>query len=128
MLVDSTTLADYLLDRFTWVVEGLQVYPERMLRNLEASFGLTFSGRVLLALVEAGLPRERAYELVQRNAMRAWDEELPLAELLAADADVTAVAVRGCARDGRSTSTTRSATPTSPSAGSRRASRRRTHA
>ena len=91
VLVDSTTLADYLLDRFTWVVEGLQVYPERMLRNLEASFGLTFSGRVLLALVEAGLPRERAYELVQRNAMRAWDEEVPLAELLAADADVTAV-------------------------------------
>ena len=91
VLVDSTTLADYLLDRFAWVVEGLQVYPERMLRNLEASFGLTFSGRVLLALVEAGLTRERAYELVQRNAMRAWDEEVPLAELLAADADVTAV-------------------------------------
>jgi adenylosuccinate lyase len=91
VLVDSTTLSDYLLDRFTWVVEGLQVYPERMLRNLESSFGLTFSGRVLLALVEAGLARERAYELVQRNAMRAWDEEVPLADLLAADGDVTAV-------------------------------------
>jgi adenylosuccinate lyase len=90
VLVDSTTLADYLLDRFTWVMEGLQVYPARMLRNLESSFGLTFSGRVLLALVESGLARERAYELVQRNALRAWDEELPLAELLAADADVTA--------------------------------------
>jgi adenylosuccinate lyase len=67
------------------------VYPERMLRNLESSFGLTFSGRVLLALVEAGLTRERAYELVQRNAMRAWDEEVPLADLLSADGDVTAV-------------------------------------
>jgi adenylosuccinate lyase len=90
VLVDSTTLCDYLLDRFTWVVEGMQVYPERMLRNLEGSFGLTFSGRVLLALVESGLSRERAYELVQRNAMRAWEEELPFAELLAADGDVSA--------------------------------------
>ncbi len=90
VLVDSTTLCDYLLDRFAWVVEGMQVYPERMLRNLEGSFGLTFSGRVLLALVETGLSRERAYELVQRNAMRAWADELPLADLLAADADVTA--------------------------------------
>jgi adenylosuccinate lyase len=88
VLVDSTTLADYLLDRFTWVMEGLEVHPARMLRNLESSFGLTFSGRVLLALVESGLSRERAYELVQRNALRAWDEELPLAELLADDADV----------------------------------------
>jgi adenylosuccinate lyase len=89
VLVDSTTLCDYLLDRFTWVVEGLQVHPQRMLRNLESSFGLTFSGRVLLALVESGLSRERAYELVQRNALRAWDEELPLAGLLADDEDVT---------------------------------------
>ena len=66
------------------------MHPARMLRNLESSFGLTFSGRVLLTLVESGLSRERAYELVQRNALRAWDEELPLADLLAADADVTA--------------------------------------
>jgi adenylosuccinate lyase len=91
VLVDSTTLADYLLDRFAWVVEGMQVYPARMLRNLQGSFGLTFSGRVLLALVEAGLARERAYELVQRSAMRAWEEELPLADLLAADPEVSAV-------------------------------------
>jgi adenylosuccinate lyase len=91
VLVDSTTLCDYLLERFAWVVEGMQVYPARMLRNLEDSFGLTFSGRVLLALVEAGLARERAYELVQRSAMRAWEEELPLADLLAADPEVSAV-------------------------------------
>jgi adenylosuccinate lyase len=91
VLVDSTTLADYLLDRFAWVVEGMQVYPARMLRNLQGSFGLTFSGRVLLALVEAGLARERAYELVQRSAMRAWEEELALADLLAADPEVSAV-------------------------------------
>jgi adenylosuccinate lyase len=91
VLADSTTLADYLLDRFAWVVEGLEVHPARMLRNLESSHGLTFSGRVLLALVEAGLSRERAYELVQRNALRAWDEEVPLATLLGADADVSAV-------------------------------------
>ena len=58
VLVDSTTLAHYLLDRFAWVVEGLEVYPERMRRNIDAAHGLTFSGSVLLALVEAGLTRE----------------------------------------------------------------------
>ena len=108
MLVDSTTLCDYLLDRFTWVVEGMQVYPERMLRNLEASFGLTFSGRVLLALVEAGLSRERAYELVQRNAMRAWDEELPLRDLLA-PTPTSAPRSPRTSSHARSTSTTRCA-------------------
>ena len=78
VLPDSTTLAHYLLDRFAWVMEGLEVYPERMRRNIDAAHGLTFSGGVLLALVEAGLAREAAYAIVQRNAMRAFDEELPL--------------------------------------------------
>jgi adenylosuccinate lyase len=85
VLADSTIALDYLLDRFTWVVEGLVVFPERMRRNIDASFGLTFSGRVLLALVEAGLSREAAYEAVQRCALRAWDEERPLRDVLAAD-------------------------------------------
>jgi adenylosuccinate lyase len=89
VLADSTIALDYVLDRFAWVMEGLEVSPERMRRNLDASFGLTFSGRVLLALVEAGLARERAYEIVQRNALRAWDEETPLRTLLEQDADVT---------------------------------------
>ena len=61
--------------------------PERMRRNLESSHGLFFSQRVLLALVESGLARDEAYRLVQRNAMRAWDEELDFRELVRADDD-----------------------------------------
>ena len=87
VLADSTTLLDYLLERFAWVVDGLVVSPERMRRNIDASFGLTFSGRALLALVDAGLSRERAYEIVQRDALQAWDQELPLRDLLEHDPD-----------------------------------------
>jgi adenylosuccinate lyase len=85
VMPDSTIALHYMLDRTLWLVEGLGVDPERMLRNLEASHGLVFSGRVLLKLVEAGLSREAAYEVVQRNALRAWDEETPLQTLLEAD-------------------------------------------
>ena len=91
VLTDSTTLAHYLLDRFAWVMEGLEVYPERMRRNIDAAHGLTFSGSVLLALVEAGLAREAAYAIVQRNALRAFDEELPLRELLEHDPEAAAL-------------------------------------
>jgi adenylosuccinate lyase len=72
---DAFLALDYMLDRFTWLVDGLVVRPERMRRNLDASHGLFFSQRVLLALVESGVARDDAYRLVQRNAMRAWDEE-----------------------------------------------------
>ncbi len=85
VMPDSTIAMHYMLDRMLWLVEGLGVDPERMLRNLEASHGLVFSGRVLLKLVEAGLSREAAYEVVQRNALRAWDEETPLRALLETD-------------------------------------------
>src|SRR5690348_2057082 len=81
---------DYMLDRFTWIVDGLVVYPERMLRNMAASHGLVFSHRLLLALVEHGLDRADAYRLVQRNAMRAWDEERDFEQLVRADADIAA--------------------------------------
>jgi adenylosuccinate lyase len=91
ILSDSTTLAHYLLDRFAWVIEGLEVYPERMRRNIDAAHGLTFSGSVLLALVEAGLAREEAYAIVQRNALRAFDEELPLRQLLEDDPEAAAL-------------------------------------
>jgi len=91
ILADSTILADYMLDRFAWVTEGLVVRPERMLANLDASHGLPFSGRVLLKLVEAGLSREAAYEIVQRNAMRAWETGEHLRDLIAADPDAAAV-------------------------------------
>jgi adenylosuccinate lyase len=91
VLPDSTIALDYMLDRFTWLVEGLVVHPDRMLRNMEASHGLVFSGRALLALVEAGMSREQAYEVVQRNALRAWEQELPFRDLLESDPDAAAL-------------------------------------
>jgi adenylosuccinate lyase len=82
---DAFLALDYMLDRFTWIVEGLVVHPERMRRNLDASHGLVFSHRLLLALVERGLQRDEAYRLVQAHAMTAWDEERDFRELVAAD-------------------------------------------
>ena len=87
---DSLMLAYYVLVKFRQVVEGLRVHPERMLRNLDASFGLVFSQPVLLALVESGMTRDDAYRVVQRNAMRSWQDERPFRELLAADPEVAA--------------------------------------
>jgi adenylosuccinate lyase len=89
VLPDSTIALDYMLDRARWLIEGLEVDAGRMLRNLEASHGLVFSGRVLLRLVESGMSREDAYAVVQRNALRAWDDEQPLRELLEADPDAS---------------------------------------
>jgi adenylosuccinate lyase len=88
VLPDAFLALDYMFDRFTWIMDGLVVYPDRMLRNLEASHGLVFSHRLLLALVETGLPRNDAYRLVQRNAMTAWDEERDFRALVEADADI----------------------------------------
>jgi adenylosuccinate lyase len=85
---DAFLALDYMLDRFTWLMEGLVVDAARMRANLESSHGLVFSQRVLLALVESGLSRDDAYRLVQRNAMRAWDEGLDLRELLEHDAEL----------------------------------------
>jgi adenylosuccinate lyase len=82
---DAFLALDYMLDRFTWLVEGLVVLPERMRANLEASRGLYFSQAVLLALVESGLARDEAYRLVQEHALRAWDEELGFRALVEAD-------------------------------------------
>jgi len=90
VLPDAFLALDYSLDRFAWLLEGLAVYPDRMQRNLEASHGLVFSQRVLLALVEAGLTRDEAYRLVQRNALAAWDEERDFGDLVASDSDITA--------------------------------------
>jgi adenylosuccinate lyase len=88
VIPDAFLALDYMLDRFTWLVEGLVVRPERMRRNLESSHYLFFSQRVLLALVESGLERDDAYRLVQRNAMRSWDEELDFRELARADQEI----------------------------------------
>jgi adenylosuccinate lyase len=90
VLPDAFLALDYMLDRFAWLVEGLVVDPERMRRNLEASHGLVFSQRVLLALVGSGLSRDDAYRLVQRNALAAWDEGRDFRELVAADPEVAA--------------------------------------
>lgn len=89
-LPDACMALDYILDLFTFVVREMRVYPERMRANLEATRGLLFSQRVLLALVEKGLPRDRAYEAVQRNAMRAWDEGLDFRDLVRQDPEVAA--------------------------------------
>ncbi|MEW8979113.1 MAG: adenylosuccinate lyase [Symbiobacterium sp.] len=88
ILPDSTILADYLLARMTWVVENMHVYPENMKRSMQASYGLTSSGSVLLALVEKGLSREQAYAIVQERAMQAWSEGIHLRRLLEQDPTV----------------------------------------
>ena len=88
VIPDAFLALDYMLDRFSWLMDGLVVREERMRCNLEASHYLFFSQRVLLALVESGLQRDEAYRLVQRNAMRAWDEELDFRELVRADDEI----------------------------------------
>jgi adenylosuccinate lyase len=85
MLPDACILTDFALSRLARLVDGLVVYPDRMRRNLDASQGLYSSQRVLLALTESGLPRQEAYELVQRQAMVAWRDGRPLLELLRDD-------------------------------------------
>lgn len=89
VIPDSTITLDYMLFRFTGVIQDLLVYPENMKRNLERTHGLVFSQRVLLALVEKGLSREKGYEIVQRNAMQSWQSGEPLKELLLRDAELT---------------------------------------
>jgi adenylosuccinate lyase len=88
---DAFLALDYMLARTRALVEGLVVHADRMAEIVASSHGLVYSQRVLLGLVERGLTREQAYTLVQRNAMRAWDEGRPLRELLRADAEVGAV-------------------------------------
>jgi adenylosuccinate lyase len=88
ILPDSTILLHYMLKRACWLVDKLNVYPENMAANLEKSFGLPYSQRVLLALVEAGMLRDDAYAVVQRSAMKAWEEKTQFLELLRADPEV----------------------------------------
>jgi adenylosuccinate lyase len=89
-LPDAFLAIDYMLDRFAWLVEGLVVRPERMRANLETTGGLFFSQRLLLALVESGLERDAAYRMVQRHAMRAWDEGLDFRQLVRSDQEIAA--------------------------------------
>ena len=91
ILPDTFIALDHMLRRFTRIVSGMVVYPERMRENLDRSRGVVFSGTVLLELARRGVSRERAYEWVQRNAMRSFHDKLDFKDLLLADDDVLGV-------------------------------------
>jgi adenylosuccinate lyase len=90
ILPDTTILADYLLDKAATLIEKLLVYPARMLRNLESTGGLIYSGQLLIDLAAAGMTREDAYRLVQSHAMNAWQNELNYRELIENDPEIKA--------------------------------------
>jgi len=94
ILPDSTTLADYLLDKTAALVDKMFVYPERMRRNLDMTRGLVFSGQVLLDLAAAGMLREQAYALVQRHAMEAWENDGDFRAAIEADPEISALLSR----------------------------------
>jgi adenylosuccinate lyase len=89
IIPDSTTLANYLLNKTANLIEAMFVYPERMLANLHSTRGLVFSGQLLLDLVESGISREDAYRLVQGHAMNAWRQDLDFHELVLSDPAIT---------------------------------------
>ena len=89
ILPDSTILVDYMLAKMTTVVGDMRVFPERMLRNLESTHGLVYSGQLLQDLVEKGMPRDDAYKAVQENAMAAWETDSSFRDRVAADARIT---------------------------------------
>ena len=89
ILPDSCLALDYIVSLFADVVRGLRVYPERMRDNMELTKGLVFSQRVLLALVERGLAREKAYGIVQRDSMKVWEDGVDFRDALLKDEDVT---------------------------------------
>ena len=88
VLPDSSIALDYMLQKTIGLIDGLVVYPERMLENLQATKGLIFSGQLLLALTAKGISRETAYDWIQRNAMRVWDEDRDFKTLVKADDDI----------------------------------------
>jgi adenylosuccinate lyase len=90
VLPDSSIATDYLLHKMASLIDGLVVYPERMLENVQATRGLIFSGQLLLVLTQSGVSREEAYEWVQRNAMKTWDEGEDFHSLVAADKEIRA--------------------------------------
>jgi adenylosuccinate lyase len=89
ILPDSTILVDYMLAKMTAIIGEMRVFPERMLRNLESTHGLVYSGQLLQDLVEKGMPRDDAYQAVQENAMAAWETESSFQARVAADARIT---------------------------------------
>ncbi|MBM3958518.1 MAG: adenylosuccinate lyase [SAR202 cluster bacterium] len=91
VLPDASLAVDYMLATMTGIVGGMKVNPERMMENVEMSRGLVFSERVMLALVEKGMDRKRAYEIVQRNAMTSWDQGDDFRTLVTTDPEVAAL-------------------------------------
>ncbi|MBC2331092.1 adenylosuccinate lyase [Listeria swaminathanii] len=89
ILPDSTILLDYILNRFGNIVKNLTVFPENMKRNMDRTLGLIYSQRVLLALIDKGLAREAAYDVVQPRAMEAWENQVPFRELVEQDETIT---------------------------------------
>ncbi|RAS85189.1 adenylosuccinate lyase [Priestia endophytica] len=89
ILPDATITLNYMLNRFGNIVKNLTVFPENMQRNMEKTFGLIFSQRVLLTLIDTGMVREEAYDLVQPKAMQAWEEQVPFRSLIESDERIT---------------------------------------
>ncbi len=89
ILPDSCLVLDYVLYLFTYIMKGLRVYPEHMKEHLEVTKGLVFSQRVMLALIDKGLSRQEAYEMVQRSAMKAWQDRTSFFDLLSGDPDIS---------------------------------------
>lgn len=89
ILPDSTILLDYILNRFGNIVKNLTVFPENMKRNMDRTLGLIYSQRVLLALIDKGLAREAAYDVVQPRAMEAWEKQVPFRKLVEQDTTIT---------------------------------------
>ena len=85
---DSTTIVDYMLTKSTKLMNNLLIYPENMQKNIDLTNGLIFSQEVLLLLIKKGLTREKAYELVQRNAMKVWKEKIDFNTLLKSDKEI----------------------------------------
>jgi len=88
IIPDSTTLMDYMLNKMTYLMENLLIYPENMVENLNRTGGLIFSQEVLLALIKKGATREDAYAMVQRNAMQVWEDKLDFKTLLKGDSEI----------------------------------------
>ncbi len=91
---DSTILADFIIDRLTFVIRNMRVFDDQMLKNLESGRGLIFSESILIKLVDKGLTREAAYTIVQRNAMNAWENGLEFKEALLSDNELTEILTR----------------------------------
>ncbi|WP_056938383.1 adenylosuccinate lyase [Ligilactobacillus hayakitensis] len=89
ILPDTTILINYMLNRLGRIIKNLTVFPENMKKNMEKTFGLIYSGRVLLKLIDTGMSREEAYDLVQPKTAQSWDEQIPFRPLLEADERIT---------------------------------------